>query len=244
MLSSTFTSTLRSPVVPSPTLRKSPHQYHSMGLTLPLFSYSYALFCTAERANPFRFIFFRALCGKHPGWGIPSFLATSAHCARPDLIGALKPIRAFAPLAPDRRRSFTEPRKAPNPLRIRTYAKYTRNPFTMNTSKTQHLKPFRMNTYEKTGRGWHRLQSMRRVLFTRAGKQPVPPSLRESLLGRPLPPFISSLPLYVITSPHRCLTASALARAALLTTPCSLLTAAGRLTKPQPSFNVKCLSDT
>jgi hypothetical protein len=153
MLSSTFTSTLRSPVVPSPTLRKSPHQYHSMGLTLPLFSYSYALFCTAERANPFRFIFFRALCGKHPGWGIPSFLATSAHCARPDLIGALKPIRAFGPLAPDRRRSFTEPRKAPNPLRIRTYAKYTRNPFTMNTSKTQHLKPFRMNTYEKTGRG-------------------------------------------------------------------------------------------
>jgi hypothetical protein len=154
MLSSTFTSPLRSPVVPSPPLRKSPHQYHSMGLTLPLFSYSYALFCTAQNHNSFRFICLRTLCGKHPGRGIPSFSATSAHCARPDLIGAPNSIRDFAPLAPDRRPiSHPEPRRAPNPCRIRTSVKFTRNPFTMCTSKTKDLKPFRMSTYKKTGRG-------------------------------------------------------------------------------------------
>jgi hypothetical protein len=96
MLSSTSPSTPRSPLVPSPPLRKSPHQYHSMGFTLPLFSYSYALFCTAKNPNSFRFISFRALCTNHPGWGIPCFFSASAHAARPDRIGALRSTRASA----------------------------------------------------------------------------------------------------------------------------------------------------
>jgi|HubBroStandDraft_1064217.scaffolds.fasta_scaffold246104_1 hypothetical protein len=66
---------------------RSPHQCHSMGVTSPLFSYSYALFCTARNTNSFRFIFFHTLCSKHPGWGIPCFSTASAlkiaPCRRP-----------------------------------------------------------------------------------------------------------------------------------------------------------------
>src|SRR5271169_2564945 len=50
-------------------LCKSPHQYHSMGLAFPLFSYSYALFCHRQDAKPFIFKSFRTLWQKHPGWG-------------------------------------------------------------------------------------------------------------------------------------------------------------------------------
>ena len=53
------------------TLFRSPHQYHSMELTLPLFSYSYALFCTAQNAISNHFRLFRTLCTKHPGGGTP-----------------------------------------------------------------------------------------------------------------------------------------------------------------------------
>ena len=49
------------------TFPKSPHQYHSMRLTLPLFSYSYTLFCTARSAISNRFITFHTLCRKHRG---------------------------------------------------------------------------------------------------------------------------------------------------------------------------------
>ena len=63
---------------------KSPHQYHSMGLTLHLFSYSYALFCTAENPISNRFILFHTLSAKHPG-GVyprnlkPPHLSTVSH---------------------------------------------------------------------------------------------------------------------------------------------------------------------
>jgi hypothetical protein len=107
MLSSTSTSAPRSPVVPSPPLYKSPHQCHSMGVTSRLFSYSYALFCTAKNPNSFRFISFRTLCTKHRGWGIPSFSAHSVHGACPDLIGASKSTRAFAPPDPSGTRRST-----------------------------------------------------------------------------------------------------------------------------------------
>ncbi len=56
----------------------TPHQYHSMGLTPPLFSYSYALFCYTENAKPLIFSRFRTLCTKHAGWGCLSFSAPSA----------------------------------------------------------------------------------------------------------------------------------------------------------------------
>jgi hypothetical protein len=52
-----------------PVLRRSAHQYHSMGLTRPLFSYSYALFCTLQSVNSFPLNHFRTLSTKHPGWG-------------------------------------------------------------------------------------------------------------------------------------------------------------------------------
>ncbi len=38
-----------------------------------MFSYSYALFCIVQNGNSFSFIFFRTLCAKHPGWGVPPF---------------------------------------------------------------------------------------------------------------------------------------------------------------------------
>jgi hypothetical protein len=97
---SMLTSALRSPVVPPPRLGESPHQYHSMGLTLPLFSYSYALFCTMENPNSLRFISFRTRCTKHPGGGIPCFSAPSVRGGCLDLIGALKSARAQFPIGP------------------------------------------------------------------------------------------------------------------------------------------------
>jgi len=128
---------------------------------------------------------------------------------------------------------------SPKSFTMRTYAKHTCNPFRMRTSKTQHLKSFRIRTYEKMGGGVARTS----VWCT----QPVYPSCANSQAHRPsrvpprrpLSPLIASLPLYVITSSHRCLTVSTPARAHY-----SLLTAAGRLTKPHASFNVTCLSDT
>jgi hypothetical protein len=53
--------------------RKSRHQYHSAPLSRPLFSYSYALFCTAQNTNSRILNHLRTLCTKHPGWG-PFFL--------------------------------------------------------------------------------------------------------------------------------------------------------------------------
>jgi hypothetical protein len=123
--------------------RKSAHQSHFMRLTLPFFSYSYALFCTTQNHNSFRFIFFRTLCTKHPGWGIPRFSAISVH-------SALEPTRAHSPADPFVARHLP---LAAIPFKIRTSAKRTRSPFRMNTSETKDLKLFRMNTYEKKGRG-------------------------------------------------------------------------------------------
>ena len=61
--------------------RTSPHQYHSMGLTLPLFSYSYALFCSGENAISILFSIFRTLWQKHPGWGLhPSSQKPTLFC--------------------------------------------------------------------------------------------------------------------------------------------------------------------
>jgi hypothetical protein len=166
MLSSTSTSAPRSPVVPSPPLCKSPHQYHSMGLTLPLFSYSCALFCTAKNPNPFRFILFRTLCTKHRGWGIPCFSAASVHSALKSTCGAMAdppdtrqhpfvyPARPAFPAYPacpeERREERREPRRerrsAPTPFRIRTYAKRARNPFRIRTYAKHIRNPFRRNT--------------------------------------------------------------------------------------------------
>jgi hypothetical protein len=47
--------------------RASHSTYHFRQST-PFFSHYYALFCTAQNHNSFRFIFLRTLCTKHPGW--------------------------------------------------------------------------------------------------------------------------------------------------------------------------------
>src|SRR5690242_8927141 len=46
--------------------RQRPHQCHSALLSRPLFSYSYALFCTAPIAISHLFFSLRTLCPKHP----------------------------------------------------------------------------------------------------------------------------------------------------------------------------------
>src|SRR5689334_9369261 len=48
---------------------QGPHQRHCASLSRPLFSYSYALFCTEQNAISHLFIPLRTLCTKHPGWG-------------------------------------------------------------------------------------------------------------------------------------------------------------------------------
>jgi hypothetical protein len=51
-------------------LSESPDQSHSIALTLPLFSCSYALFCAVQNGIPNLFYAFRTLCAKHGG-GVP-----------------------------------------------------------------------------------------------------------------------------------------------------------------------------
>lgn len=68
----------------APVSCNSPHQCHSTGFTALLFSYSYALFCTAQNAIPNLFSTFRTLTTKPRGWGIsvspagPSLFATGS----------------------------------------------------------------------------------------------------------------------------------------------------------------------
>lgn len=54
---------------------ESPHQDHSVRLTFPLFSYCHALFCTGKNPIPPMFKSFHTLSVKHPGVGVPRFLA-------------------------------------------------------------------------------------------------------------------------------------------------------------------------
>src|SRR5689334_10202517 len=49
---------------------QSPHQCHSTTNCRPLFSYSYALFCTKQNAISHLFNSLRTLYTKHPGWGM------------------------------------------------------------------------------------------------------------------------------------------------------------------------------
>jgi hypothetical protein len=69
------------------------HSTFNFRLSTSFSSYSYALFCTAQNRNPFYFKYFRTLCAKHPGWGVPSFSANSVPAA-------LKPTRGSAPADP------------------------------------------------------------------------------------------------------------------------------------------------
>jgi hypothetical protein len=75
--------------------RKSPHQYHSAPLSRPLFSYSYALFCTGQNAIFHLFISLRTLCRKHPGWGMPP--SSSTQTSEPPDIPKLACAQSAAP---------------------------------------------------------------------------------------------------------------------------------------------------
>src|SRR6266700_6882737 len=50
-------------------LAKSVQPSHFKGFSFSLFSYTYGLFCTCQKLNPFLLMQFRTLCQKHPGGG-------------------------------------------------------------------------------------------------------------------------------------------------------------------------------
>src|SRR6185437_16181077 len=77
------------------TFHKCPHQYHSAPLSRPLFSYSYALFCSAQIAIFRLFISLRTLCTKHPGWRIPP--SSNTQSVEPPGIPKLDFARSAAP---------------------------------------------------------------------------------------------------------------------------------------------------
>src|SRR6266581_7393104 len=52
-----------------PALAKSVQPSHFKDFSFPLFSYTYRLFCTCQKLNPFLFMQFRPLFQKHPGGG-------------------------------------------------------------------------------------------------------------------------------------------------------------------------------
>ena len=73
------------------TLTSSVHLYHSKTFSRPLFSYSYALFCTNQKSNSLVFKRFRTLCAKQGGGGCQRlpflrkyFNSHSGTLARPD----------------------------------------------------------------------------------------------------------------------------------------------------------------
>jgi hypothetical protein len=67
---STFNFALSTPRRPLRTCpRQRPHQCHSASFRRPLFSYSYALYCTKQNAISHLFNFLRTLSNNLPGWG-------------------------------------------------------------------------------------------------------------------------------------------------------------------------------
>src|SRR5277367_4226446 len=88
---------------------KSPHLFHSMTLTLPLFSYSYALFGAMQNAIPIPFNAFRTHCSKHGGWVTPCAIAAQTcqpeHTDRPTKSSS--PFRGDQPTCPWRQLAST-----------------------------------------------------------------------------------------------------------------------------------------
>jgi hypothetical protein len=130
------------------------------------FSYYYALFCAAQNPNSFRFIFFRTLCTKHPGWvshlsnervrSVPGSFSdhdspNTDRNSHPLLVTRHSaPVAAsalFLPSVTSHQSQFTKS------FIIRIYEKRARNSFRIRTYKTRHLKPFRINTYKKNRGG-------------------------------------------------------------------------------------------
>jgi hypothetical protein len=112
-----------------------------------LFSHYYALFCTAQNPNSFRFIFFRTLCTKHPGWGshlsnkrvrsVPGGFSdhdsrNMNHNSHPLLVTRHSPpVTGSALLLPP---VTSQQHQVTKSCRIRTYEKRVRNSFRIRTS--------------------------------------------------------------------------------------------------------------
>jgi hypothetical protein len=126
--------------------RASHSIFHSPQST-SFFSDCYALFCTAQSPNSFRFILFRTLCAKHPGWVYPIFRhnRTNPPTVIPSAVRISAPSRALCAMnlllslphgSPD-----TDHRSpAANSFKIRSSGKHARNPIRIRTSKTKNLK--------------------------------------------------------------------------------------------------------
>ena len=83
-------------------LCRSTHQYHSIGLTLPLFSYSYALCCTPRSGNSFPLNHFRTLSAKHRGAGhLPPLLLSTPQLSTVSTRCAYHPLRIQEPSMPN-----------------------------------------------------------------------------------------------------------------------------------------------
>jgi len=83
--------------LPSPfflTPASSSQQLHSKQFTRPLFSYSYALICTASSRIPILFNRFRTLCANHPGWGYYLRPALPAYARQRSQPQSLQPFTA------------------------------------------------------------------------------------------------------------------------------------------------------
>ena len=180
--------------------RASHSIFHSQQSTF-LFSHCYALFCTAQNPNSFRFILFRTLCAKHPGWVYPILRhhRTSPPTVIPSVARISAPSRALCAmnllLSFPHASPVTDHRSpAANSFRIRTSGKHVRNPIGMNSSKTQDLKLFRIRTYEKTrGRGPYRQPDTRR---RRAAQSDESRGTRSSLL------YVATSLLQIFTQLH------------------------------------------
>jgi hypothetical protein len=209
--------------------RTSSHQYHPMGLTLPLFSCSYALSCSRENAIDILFSIFRTLWQKHPGGGYP-LQSENLSCSAFDPVSfgigtyeqTLVPrsyrsgrfgwdsqswLSSFR-FHPSRitghgPRVTSHKSQVTKYRRIRTYEKRARNPFGIRTSKTQDLKPFRMNTYRKTGEGGPHPSAQEPPLPSE--RVPLPPYFRYLIY---LATFLPRLSSHGTNAPlarlHRC----------------------------------------
>jgi hypothetical protein len=94
---STFNSELSTSHHPFHTCpRQRPYQCHSAPLSRPLFSYSYALFCTARSAISHLFISLRTLCAKHRGWRMPH--SPNSHNLEPPNLPKLACAQVAAPI--------------------------------------------------------------------------------------------------------------------------------------------------
>jgi hypothetical protein len=111
------------------------------------FSHYYALFCTAQNPNSFRFILFRTLCTKHPGW---------VHHHSPIAVRASRSDR-HSPLVSSLATRFTPSLAGPRAtksLRIHISAKLAHNSLENEHFQNKALKVLQNEHLQKAGEGY------------------------------------------------------------------------------------------